>query len=80
MKVIKLTETKGADYTVFYFYLACNMNKLMFRLRTGYGTLKNMTTGEVYIADTMNTFDGVCSMGEFISWASKHGCNIQVVG
>lgn len=53
-------------------------DNLLFRLRTGHATFKNINTNEIYVSETMVGFDGECSLRDAINFCKQHGVEILV--
>jgi hypothetical protein len=53
-------------------------DNLLFRLRNGHATFKNISTNDVYVSETMVGFDGECSLRDAISFCKQYGVEILV--
>lgn len=79
MTVINMRTTKGDGFTVIHFDTINENHDIMFRLRSGHGTLKDMTTNEVLISDNMWGFQDACDIVDVQKWSSAHGLEINLL-
>jgi hypothetical protein len=76
INVKDIVNTNLSDPTI-YGFIDHDITGYIFELNDDYAILKCLDTDEILLSGSMESYNGLCTWGEFVDWAEEKGVDIN---